>query len=163
MLACQREKPAAPAGEVPGRQFILENLRLEERRDGRVLWLGTGKRGDGDLSVSDVTDLVLVRKPQEPNEREFTVAAPAGHLAFDDGKASFVAPRVTEPGGSALTASAADYDEKAGQLVAAGPIEFTTPTLVVHAQGAIFWLREGRLEAQGPVVGRLEKPIPTPL
>jgi hypothetical protein len=161
---CQPDAPPPIAEETPERQFILENLRLEERRDGRVLWQGTGKRGDGDLSVSDLTDLVLVRKPQEMGETEFTVRAPLGHMAFDDGQANFVTPRVSEPGGGVLTAHAATYEEKTGELTAEGPLNFTTPSMVVHAASGIFWLRDGRFDAQGPVVGRFTQGLtPKPL
>ncbi|HET6346460.1 MAG TPA: hypothetical protein VFH51_16120 [Myxococcota bacterium] len=161
LLSCSRATPPpARSDETPERQFILEGLRLEERRDGRVLWTGTGRRGDGDLSVSDVTDLVLVRKPQNPNEMEITLRAPRGHLAFDAGQATFDAVRVAEPGGSLLTATRAHYDEGQGTLVGTGPIRYTTASMRLDATGAIVSLRDGTVSVEGPVSGRLEKARP---
>jgi hypothetical protein len=155
--ACQPAPAPPTAGETPERQFILSHLQLEERRDGRVLWQGTGTRGDGDLSVSDVTDLVLVRKPQTPSETEITIHAVSGHLAFDAGTAHFTEPRVSEPSGGVLTATTADYDEARGELVADGPLAFNSPTAHVLGTRGVVRVREGSMEIIGPVSGRLEQ------
>lgn len=150
-------EPTIPAEQVPERQFILEGVRLEERRDGRVLWVGTGKRSDGDLSVSEVTDLVLVRKPQEANEVELKIFSPQGHLAFDEGKAVLDSVRIEDQAGRTMHAGQAHYDEKAGTLSGDGPISFITPSMQAHARTAVVWLKEGTVEIRGPVDGRLAK------
>lgn len=147
--------PVAPAERTPARQFILQAVRFEERRDGRVLWRGTGKQADGDLQVSDVTEVVLQRVPQSPGETPFVLQSPSGHLAFDAGRASFAALRVSEPGGSVLTATSAEYEEASGALEAAGPIHMSTPSLVAQATSATVWVKAGTVEVHGPVEGRL--------
>ena len=153
--SCNDPPAIRRAEQTPARQFILQSVRFEERRDGHVLWTGTGSHADGDLQVSDMADVVLHRVPQTAQETPFVLRSPRGHLAFDAGRATFDTVQVSDPSGGVLTATHAVYDENSGSLEAAGPIHVTTPSLVAQASRATVWLKTGTVEVHGPVEGRL--------
>ena len=65
--------------------------------------------------------------------------------------------RVVEPNGGVLSAVAATYDEHQATLVGTGPIRYTTASMQVNATGAVMTLKDGTVDVDGPVVGRLDK------
>ena len=158
LMACIQAAPEAHAPlQVPERQFILNDMRMEERRDGQVVWITRGKRSDGDLSACDVNDLVMIRKPQNLGDVEITIKSPHGHLEFDAGLAVLEDSELRDPSGRQVRGGLAHYDEKQGTLQADGPIYFTTPTMQAHATTALFHLKEGTAEINGPVEGRMDQ------
>ncbi len=159
LASCNRTPPSAtPELDLPARQFILEGLRLEERREGKLLWTGTARRADGDLASTEVEDITLVRPATEPGARSVTITAPKGTMQLDAGTARFSDVRVVDAQGGVLTATAAAYDGKAQRLDVAGPLEFHAQGLSASATSAVVQLDAGSMSIAGPVVGRFVKP-----
>jgi hypothetical protein len=161
LAAC--ETPAAPTDlEVPAKQFIFERLTLEERRGDRVLWTGTGRRADGDLSTAEVVDLELrCAGSRGPSER-FVVHAPTAVLDFDAGSAVFNQVRIDDELGGVVSASRATYAESEGRIVAEGPIRFAARGLDARAPRAVILLDQEAIEIDGPVEGVYRRAPPTP-
>lgn len=156
---CSPRTPTAPGDvQIPTRQFVLEGLRIEERREGQLLWTGTAVRADGDLSNTDVEDFTLVRPSTGAKGGVLTVTAPKGTLHMDAGTATFVDVRVVDDNGSTLTATSAAYDGKAERLDVAGPLDFRAAGLVATAKSAVVQLDVGSMQIAGPVSGRYVKP-----
>jgi hypothetical protein len=130
-------------------------VAFEERRDGRVLWRGTGSRAEGDANINDVCALKLTRLPQTPQQTALFVEASTGHLNFAAGEASFMDLRVLQLAGGLLTAPQAVFSEAQQTLQGSGPIVFRSPTAVAYATSFVAHLADGRVEFCGPVQGVL--------
>jgi hypothetical protein len=161
VLACN-DNEVVTAAATPGRQFVFEGLTIQERRDGKVVWLGTARRADGDLTDADVQEVKLRCISNAGNGKPYDVSAPRAHLELDLGKARFEAVHIVDEQGVTLDAGAADYDEAAGRIVASGPLTFTAHGLDAHATSATVMLETGQVDITGPVEGRYQKPKPKP-
>lgn len=155
LCACDTDgRPPPTVLEAPSRQFVFEGVQIEERRAGRVLWSGTAKIADGDLSATDVIDVVLIYSPNADETRRFEVHAPRAHLAFDAGTATFEQVQIIDATGGTLDAGEAHYNEKTARIVASGPILFSARGLEAHASSGVVHLEDGTVEIEGPIVGR---------
>lgn len=154
--ACRPTPIMLQADETPEREFILETLTFEERRDGRLLWQGHAKRGAGDLAISDVDGLELVRTPQTPTEAPLHIVADKAHLALAQGQAHFTPVLAYDDSGRRLVGTSADYDEALGTLHADGPITVTSPRAKLTASAATLVIEAGSLMLDGPITGRIE-------
>jgi hypothetical protein len=155
--ACN-DNEVVSAPTTPGRQFVFENLQIQERKAGKMVWQGTARRADGDLSDADVQDVKLRCIANDGDGRPYDVFAPRAQLALDRGQATFEAVRIVDAQGVTLEASRADYDSAKGTIAASGPLTFTARGLAAHAQSATVSLATGRVDITGPVEGRFQKP-----
>ena len=157
--ACNDEQVAS-APSTPGRQFVFENLQIEERKAGKLIWHGTARRADGDLSDADVQDVKLRCIANNGDGKPYDVTAPRAQLALDRGQATFESVRIVDAQGVTLEAGRADYDEAKSTLVASSPLTFTARGFAAHATSATVMLDTGQVDITGPVEGRFQKPTP---
>ncbi len=169
VTACGREEAAAPAApvETPERQFIFEGARLEERREGQLLWVATARRTDGDLDSAVAHDIHMVKKPEAPGEPEYDILSPRADLLLDQGRATFDDVRIVDPGGGVLTAGTARYEQEKKRIYVDGPLRFVAQGMTANATRGEVATDVGTLDIQGPVVGRFDpaargeqKPLP---
>ncbi len=158
LCACDdNARPPPAAIDAPARQFVFEGLQIEERRGGRVLWSGTAKISDGDLTEADMQDVVLSYSPGANGGQRFEVRAPRAHLAFDAGTATFEQVQIVDETGGTLDAGEARYDEKTSRIIASGPILFTARGFTARAERGVVHLDDGSIDIEGPIVGRFDK------
>lgn len=157
LLGACRPAPALPQAEqTPDKQFILQTLSFEQRRDGQLLWRGRASRGSGDLTVSDVDGLELERIPQTPSEMALHISSDTAHLALADGQAHFSPVLAFDDSGRRLVGQYADYNEATATLHAEGPIVVTAPNATLHATAATLCIQSGSLVLDGPITGRFD-------
>jgi len=142
--------------ETPRKQFTAEAVTIEEMRDGRVVWSGKAKRADGDLRNTRVWDVELTRHPETPDDPPILFQAPTGNLAFDDGEATFEKVQIKTADGAVIRAESAHYFEKGSRVVAEGPLRLQSKGMTAHAARGMVYLREGRIDLEGPVIGRYD-------
>ncbi|MBI3178154.1 MAG: hypothetical protein HYZ27_00750 [Deltaproteobacteria bacterium] len=154
---CSERRPSVVrAVETPARQFVFDSIRIEERRGDKLLWSGTARRADGDMSGAKVNDVVITT-PDEDGREEYKVYAPRADLAFDAGEAVFEDVRIVDAAGGTLEAGRARYSEAQERIVAEGPLRFTAETLTAHAVRAVVLLAESRVDIDGPVEGVVQR------
>lgn len=163
LLACSTPKvTVATPDQTPDKQFILQQVTLEERQNGRITWTGTAKRMDGDLSSNDVQDAILTHQPQNPGEMVFVLHSPRGHLALDEGYSTFEEVEIHDTKGGILYAGFVRFDEKSDIITAAGPIKFVAQNIVAHAVSGVVSMKDGSMEIAGPVTGVYTPPPRSP-
>lgn len=154
LVTCQQgARPEATSPPALDKQFALQHLSFEERRNGAVLWRGEGDAANGDVGRSRLQNMTLRRQPQHLGEQPLTIWAPLGDLQFAAGAATFTAPVVQQSSGAKLFASRAYYNEEAATLEGHGPVAIWTPSCVTYASGCKVHLRCNVVQIEGPVEG----------
>jgi len=113
------------------------------------------QRADGDLAVTEASDIKLVRHPAE-NERPLWIDAKSGTLELEQGRAHLLDVQLVDAQGNILRAPQAFYDEKPGIMIATGPLVYTANGIVAHADGAVVYLKENRVDIAGPIFGNVD-------
>lgn len=151
--------PQAPGNPIegdartPARQFIMETVTIEERRNGVILWRGKGSHCTGDFETTAVKDVHLTRLAQSPQETAFTLVSPEADLLLTEGEADFTDVVLTDPGGRTLRAGNAHYSETEGQIKARGPLHLEAAGLQVDGTHSEVDLRTGTVFINGPING----------
>jgi hypothetical protein len=158
LFGCDPPVPTLSQEDVPERQFIFEGVRIEERRDGKLVWLGRAGRADGDINQTVAKDIRMTRKAQSETEQDYDIDSPRGTLDFSQLGAVFETVRITDAGGGVVNATAARYEEKSRRIYVDGPLEFSARGLTAHAREGEMKLDEGSFDIVGPVEGRFEPP-----
>jgi len=155
---------------TPARQFIMETVTIEERRNGILLWRGKGSHCTGDFETTAVKDVHLTRLAQSPTETTFTMISPKADLLLTEGEAAFTNVILSDPGGRTLTAGNAHYSETLGQINATGPLHLQAAGLQVNGTNSEVDLRTGTVLIEGPISGVFtpptgpgSPPLPLPL
>lgn len=155
--SCSNGVTADTAATTPDKQFVLRNLHIEQRRDGKILWSGIAQSSDGDLSVNDVQDLTL-NYPTDSGTT-ITLTATQAHLDFEQGEAWFEPLHLADAQGAHLAGSQGRYQDASNILSADGPIVCKIPQqLDVTGTQAQVDLKEQILILDGPIVGRWYPP-----
>jgi hypothetical protein len=155
LVGCSGTVATPLATETPSKQFILHGVKLEQRQKDRVVWTGSLQRADGDLLTTEASDIKLVRHPAE-NERPLRIDAKSGTLELDQGRARLLEVQFIDAQGNTLRAPQAFYDEKPGTMIATGPLVYTANGIVAHANGAVVYLKENRVDIAGPISGNVD-------
>ena len=151
---CEQTQPQSQEPS-PSKQFTLQDIRFEERINENVLWRGQAKTGQGTLDETDVTDMVLIRVPQEKQQKEITIYAPQGTLQLDKGIADFTTIRMVDPHGREVRGQQTHYNEKQSKIETEGPLTLQGNGLHATGTHAVFHLDSNQLDLEGPVSGRL--------
>jgi len=159
-VGCSDDAPFAPATATPGKQFIFQGVRVEERRGNGLAWEATAARADGDVANADATGVKIRHFPEGAKAgRVVDITAPRGQLAFDEQKAVLEDVRIVSQSDAAVvTSSVAHYDGKAEKVALDGPLALTAPGLTATAPRGEVFLKDGRMDIEGPVVGRYDRP-----
>lgn len=150
--SCDDEPAVAP--ETPAKQFVLEDVRIDDKHEDGSTWQGTAKRADGDLSSHALTEPHLVITTADAPPRRWEVRAPRGTVSFDDRRGTFDEVVITDEAGGVLTAGRAVIEGSEERIVAEGPLHFVTPELSLRAPRGTVSMRDGTAHIEGPVIGR---------
>jgi hypothetical protein len=156
LVAC--DDPIPNRVETPEHQFVFENMQIEERRGDKVLWSGTGKTADGDMSAAWVEGLEIQYAAANPEVGNLLIKSPRAYLEFDAGEATFEEVVIEDESGGTLEAGRAQYEEKRASVLAEGPLAFSARGLTAHATSAEVLLEEGTVNITGPVHGVYIRP-----
>ncbi|MCK5689328.1 hypothetical protein KAI87_08660 [Myxococcota bacterium] len=151
ITAC--EKNAVPEEiETPKEQFVLEGVRLEQKREGGETLHATATTLKGDLENSLVSDVQM-----EVNDGKggvYRLNAPEGELELDTGGASFRNIVIVGPQGAELRAETANYSQTDKMIRAEGSLRFKAQGLSAEATSADVHVKDGSVFIKGPIEGR---------
>ena len=151
-----------PNIRTPARQFIMNTVTIEERREGILLWRGKGARATGDFETTTLQEVHLTRLPQSLNEATFTLISPEADLLLSTGEATFSDALLIDPTGRTVKAGRAHYSEDQGTIKAQGPLELQAAGLQILGTQSRVDLGTGTINIEGPINGVFTPPRKSP-
>ena len=153
---CSETKIGEKQNTIPKRTFSLNDIILESHSQNKVEWEGKGSMAEGDLEFAEIRELVMHKRDPKTNEIVFTLISPLASLDFAKGTMVLSKTKVEEKNGAIITGGQSVYQTDANHINITGPIYFDAKNLGMIAQSATINLELGEIQAQGPIVGKVQ-------